>query len=56
MSKSKKNIRREWYDDDEDDFIMVERDRERRKNKRLTNALRSKNIDDLMRLEDDEED
>lgn len=56
MSKSKKNIRREWHDEDEDDFVMVERDRERRKNKRLTNALRSKNIDDLMRLHDEEED
>lgn len=55
MSKSKKSVRRDWYEDDEEDFSMVSRDRERRKNKRLTNALRSKNIDDLMRIEEDEE-
>jgi hypothetical protein len=55
MSKSKKSMQRDWYEDDENDFSMIAKDRERRKNKRLTNALRSKNIDDLLRLEDDEE-
>ena len=55
MSKSKKIMKRDWYEDDENDFYTIAKDREQRKNKKLTNALRSKNIDDLLRLEDDEE-
>ena len=38
MSKSKKSMQRDWYEDDENDFSMIAKDRERRKNKRLTNA------------------
>jgi hypothetical protein len=56
MSKSKK-IYKDLDGYDEDEYLdNILRDRERRKNKRLTNALRSKNINDLMRLEEDEED
>lgn len=55
MSKSKKSVRRDWFEEEDEDFSVLSKDRERRKNKRLTNALRSKNIDDLMRLEEDEE-
>lgn len=56
MSKSKgRNKERDYYDGD-DDFRSVVRDKERRKNKRLTNAIRSKNIDDLLELEEDEPD
>lgn len=54
MSRSKKSVKDLDWDDD-DDFASVERDKERRKNKRLANALRSKNITDLLRLEEDED-
>lgn len=56
MSKSKK-IYKDPDIYDEDEYLdNILRDRERRKNKRLANALRSKNINDLMRIEEDEED
>jgi|LakMenEpi03Aug12_release.lakeMendotaPanAssembly.Ray.scaffolds.fasta_scaffold3107391_2 hypothetical protein len=57
MSKNKKNYIDQLDGYDEDEYRKnVLRDQERRKNKRLANALRSKNIKDLMYLEEDEED
>ena len=54
MSKSKKSYD-SWddYDDYGTDYIG---NQNRRKQKRLTNVLRSKNVRELMRLEEDEED
>jgi hypothetical protein len=57
MSKNKKNYIDPLDGYDEDEYRKnILRDQERRKNKRLANALRSKNIKDLMYLEEDEED
>jgi hypothetical protein len=42
------------YDDDEYHSDCYEDVKERRKDKRIRNALRSKNVDDLMRDLDDE--
>jgi hypothetical protein len=57
MSKNKKNYIDQLDGYDEDEYRKnILRDQERRKNKRLANALRSKNIKDLMYLEEDEED
>jgi hypothetical protein len=53
---SKKFNREMDYDDDldyrQDYYLEI---KERRKNKRMRNALRSKNVDDLMRNLDDDE-
>lgn len=47
----------EMYDDDHDYRNDYYQDlKERRKNKRMRNALRSKNVDDLMRDLDDDYD
>jgi len=55
MSKSKKTYK--YYDDD-DDYVEVqynyEEYRERKKNKKLSHALKTKSIDDLIQI--DEED
>jgi len=57
MSKSKpKTFNRGWNDYDEDDYgDSRQTDRERRKEKRLKNLIRSKNYEALMELEEDEE-
>lgn len=55
MSKSRNDYRRKFHDDDEDyynDRNVKERNRHRQE-KRLSNALRSKNIDALYQLDDD---
>ena len=47
----------DMYDDDQDYRNDYYQDlKERRKNKRMRNALRSKNVDDLMRDLDDDYD
>lgn len=58
MSKSKKNFRyedRDYSEDNElDSSTQYFMDKEKRKNKRLVNVLRSKNIADLLEMEEDE--
>ena len=54
MSKSKKTFEHEW--NEEMDSREIEDNRLKRKNKRLVNLLRSKNITDILRLEEDGED
>jgi hypothetical protein len=56
MSKSKNkkfNNRREWYDEDEVDNSYQD-NKQRRKEKRMKNLIRSKNIDQIMGIDDDE--
>jgi len=56
MSKSKnKNFssRRDWYDDDEDSYSYQDT-KQKRKEKRLKNLIRSKNVDQIMGMDDDE--
>lgn len=54
---SKKFNRVSDYDDDQDYRTEYYQEiKERRKNKRMRNALRSKNVDDLMRDLDDDYD
>lgn len=52
---AKKNHRVDFYDDDDSDYRndYYEELRERRKNKRMRNALRSRNVNDLIRDLDD---
>jgi len=44
------------YDEYDNDSVYHQQLKERRKLKRLKNAIRSRNIDDLMRDEDDDYD
>ena len=56
MSKSKnKNFssRRDWYDDDEDSYSYQDT-KQKRKEKRMKNLIRSKNVDQIMGIDDDE--
>jgi hypothetical protein len=56
MSKSKnKNFtsRRDWYDDDEDSYSYQDT-KQKRKEKRMKNLIRSKNVDQIMGMDDDE--
>jgi len=56
MSKSKnKNFssRRDWYDDEEDGYSYQDT-KQKRKEKRLKNLIRSKNVDQIMGMDDDE--
>lgn len=55
MSKSRNDYRRKFYDDDDDYYgerFSKEKSRHRQ-DKKLSNALRSKNIDALYQLDDD---
>jgi hypothetical protein len=57
MSKSKaKNYGRKWYDeeDNEDYGNDYRANRERRKEKKLKNLIRSKNVDQLLNMDEDE--
>ena len=57
MSKSKnKNFssRRDWYDDDEEDGYSYQDTKQKRKEKRMKNLIRSKNVDQIMGMDDDE--
>jgi hypothetical protein len=56
MGKSKgKNFssRRDWYDDDEDSYSYQDT-KQKRKEKRMKNLIRSKNVDQIMGMDDDE--
>ena len=56
MSKSKpKNFssRRDWYDDDEGSYSYQDT-KQKRKEKRMKNLIRSKNVDQIMGMDDDE--
>ena len=56
MSKSKnKNFtsRRDWYDDDEESYSYQDT-KQKRKEKRMKNLIRSKNVDQIMGIDDDE--
>ena len=57
MSKSKINVRKieRDYVDEENNYHSKLQDKEKRKNKRLVNVLRSKNITGLLEMEEDEE-
>jgi hypothetical protein len=55
MSKSMKKTRRDDYDDDNDNYGFNRETAQHRREKRLTNILRSKDIDRLMEMEEDEE-
>lgn len=56
MSKSNKQ---KWVEDYDDEFLTDKRrmkqDRDRRKKKRMKNALRSGNVQDLINLDDYED-
>ena len=54
MSKSR--IPPRWHEDEDEYYEDRSASREKRKQKRLQSALKTKNVDDLMRLEEDEED
>jgi len=55
MSKSRKvNKYYDDYNEDEYDSYAYEEYRERKKNKRITSAIKTKSIDDLIRLSDDD--
>jgi len=59
MSKSKpKNYgrRNQWDDDEYGDNYDYKGDVQRRKEKRMKNLIRSKNIDQIMDMDDDEYD
>jgi hypothetical protein len=56
MSKSKtKNYgaRRDWYEDESEEYDYKDQ-KQRRKEKRMKNLIRSKNIDRLLEMEDEE--
>lgn len=55
---AKKTHRVDFYDDDDYDYRSdyYEELQERRKNKRMRNALRSRNVNDLLRDLDDDYD
>jgi hypothetical protein len=59
MSKSKPKSfgRQNWYDeeDNQNDYYDTKSAKERRKEKRLKNLIRSKNVDRLLQMEEDEE-
>ena len=56
MSKSKpKNYgRRNQWDDDDYDNYDYKSDMQRRREKRMKNLIRSKNVDQIMDMDDDE--
>jgi hypothetical protein len=54
MSKTKKTFRNDW-DDEDNNYNSFARDADRRKEKHLKNAIRSKNIKSLLEMEDDED-
>ncbi len=58
MSKSKPKLGRKDWSEDEADYYYVDakEQKQRRREKRLKNLIRSKNVDMLMELEEDEYD
>jgi len=55
MSKFKKKFR-DYYDDESNDYDDYIEQKSRKKLKKFERALKSRNIDELMRIEDEEED
>lgn len=58
MSKNKPKIygRKDWGDDEVDYYYVdAKEQKQRRREKRLKNLIRSKNVDMLMELEEDEQ-
>lgn len=58
MSKSKpKSFRRNQWDDDYDDYSTDYRgNKEKRREKRMKNLIRSKNVDRILDMDEDEQD
>lgn len=59
MSKSKPKIggRKDWNDDEFDYYhVDAKEQKQRRREKRIKNLIRSKNVDMLMEMEEDEYD
>lgn len=56
MSKSKPKIgsRKDWNDDEDYYYVDAKELKQRRREKRLKNLIRSKNVDSLMEMEEDE--
>lgn len=53
MSKNFRKFRDFEYDDDYNERTQYEDNSVRRKNKRIKNALRARNIDELLQTDDD---
>ena len=53
MSKTRRNYNEEYYDDEEHG-MDIDDYRQHRKEKRISRALKTRDLDDLMNLEDDE--
>lgn len=57
MSKSKPKVygRKDWNDDEPDYYhVDAKEQKQRRREKRMKNLIRSKNVDRLMEMDDDE--
>jgi hypothetical protein len=57
MSKSKPKVygRKDWNDDEPDYYYVdAKEQKQRRREKRMKNLIRSKNVDRLMEMDDDE--
>lgn len=56
MSKSKPKGygRKDWNDDEDEYYVDSKEQKHRRREKRLRNLIRSKNVDRLMEMEEDE--
>jgi len=52
MSKTRRNYNEEYFDDEEYN-MDIDDYRQHQKEKRITRALKTKDLDDLMNLEDD---
>lgn len=53
MSKSRRNYNEEYYDDEEYN-MDIDDYRQQRKEKRIARALKTRDLEDLLYLEDDE--
>ena len=56
MSKSKNRFNNSRYDDDEEDYYNQKYDTQRRNEKKIKNFIRSKDIGQLMIMNDDYDD
>jgi|APCry1669189034_1035192.scaffolds.fasta_scaffold75819_2 hypothetical protein len=56
MSKTnKRSSFMDRWNDEEDEFNTIDKNKDHKKQKRLVNALRSKNINHLIELEEDDD-
>jgi len=53
VSKTRRNFNEEYYDEEEYN-LDIDDYRQHRKEKRITRALKTRDLDDLMNLEDEE--